>query len=395
MSKKQTEIQQTLPANLDLRPSKVPGFCQCPGFAVVADKPYRIIASDEDMKPATLGTALHAVFRDYITQNKATNAQNLAPYIEKYNVPYEGYMGLRRKAMVMEQNWGKHMAQFFNKPYREREVGYKIEGERVLKGTPDLFQLMGEYAMVLDLKTGEVDLDHMKQLETYALILFRLYENTGLQEVYCYQWNPVLESYNGVKFTAKQLEEFEKFLMSQATKITNKYPDVCLEYKIGVWCGYCENVEVCPAHRRAFMQVEQMVPKITVEQISTVRPIIKAMGKIIKMYEDTEKALLTKYGTINLGNGYMLAYNDRHDRGYDVPATIRILSKDFGVPTDVIAKHLSIKSSSIDAIAKEIAPQGGKGKKIKEVKEHLEKNDAVFEKITKVRTLRRISTQEE
>lgn len=372
--------------NIKFRPSKAPGFMQCASYCLEPERPYKLVESDKEMEFATLGTACHEVFSDLIVKKIKVTEENLMEIAEKYNVPYEGYMGLARKGFLMERKWIENLARFFTNPVSEEKISFPLPNGEVNEGTPDLYQLNGDYALLLDLKSGETDLDYTAQLMTYALILYRIHEATGLNTFYLYLWAPVIDSYFGIQVNGSDLEAFEK-------QIVEKWEKVGKEYKTGPWCSYCDTIEVCPQHRRAFLKMEDQVKEITVEQIAEARPIIKAMQKIVELYEKTEKALLEKYGTIDLGDGHELFYNTIMRDTLDVPKTIQVLSDDFNIPLNTIGPHLKLTKAAVNEIGGDAAPARQKTKFRKQIIETLKEKGAVTEAITKKRQVRRINKQ--
>jgi hypothetical protein len=371
---------------VNFRPSKAPGFMQCPGYCMEPERSYKLLDSDKSLEFATLGTACHDVFSSVIVKQIKVTNEILVPFCEKYNVPFEGFMGLARKAYLMEKKWNENLAQFFSDPVTERKLKAKLPNGYEYEGTPDIYQLNGDYALILDLKSGETDLDYKYQLMTYCLLLYRQNVTTGLNTFYCYIWSPVIDSYNGFKISEDDLLAFEKELCKQF-ELAGK------QYKSGPWCSFCDMIEVCPSHRRAFLQLESQVPQITVEQIATTRPIIKAMQKIIDLYDATEKALLEKYGKIPLGDGHELYQQTVLKDTLDAPKALQILMEDFSIPPEKIGPHMKLSKTAVTEVASENAPPRGKTKYTKLVIETLRDKGAITEVVTKKRQVRRINQE--
>lgn len=376
------------PYSPKFRPSKAPGFMQCPSYIMEYERPYQLLESDESMEFANLGIACHDLFAQLIVPGEKVTQENILPFCEKHNVEYEGFMGLARKAFLMEKKWQENLAKFFIGAQSEQFVSAQLSNGETVQGTPDLFKLHGEYALILDLKSGETDLDYTYQLMTYALILYKLHGAAGLETFYLYMWAPVIDSYIGIEITGADLEAFEVELIEQWQKVGK-------EFKPGPWCGYCDNLEVCPSHRNAFLQMEDQVSKITIDNIAQARPIIQAMKKIVEKYENTEKALLEKYPVIDLGDGHELYHQTIMKKSFSAPKVVETLSKDFGIGLDKIGPHLKITKKAIEEISGDNAPPRGKTKYRKEVIESLVANGAATETITKRRSVRRITKEVE
>lgn len=367
---------------INFRPSKAPGFMQCPGYCMEPERPYELIESDKSLEFATLGTACHDVFSTLIVKQKKISNDLLIPFCEKYNVPFDGFMGLARKAYLMEKKWNENLAQFFTNPITEKKIKGKLPNGVVYEGTPDLHQLNGDYALVLDLKSGETDLDYKFQLLTYCLLIYRENIATGLNTFYCYVWSPVIDSYVGFKVSEEELLSFEKELCKQFELVGKRY-------KSGPWCSYCDMLEICPQHRRAFLKLETQLPIITVEQIAATRPIIKSMEKLIELYDATEKALLEKYGSIDLGDGHELCYKTVMKDTLDAPKTLQVLMEKFSIPPEKIGPHMKLSKTAVNEVASENAPPRGKTKYTKLVIDTLRDSGAITEVITKKRQVRR------
>lgn len=363
--------------HVGFRPSKSPGVAQCASFMYL---PGGYDIQEEAGERADLGTALHELFYDRVFPGLDIDEFHMSHYAQKHQVDVDGHLGIKWRALKMQKYW-EELKEFYPNPSREQTLQIVLPNGYPLSGTPDMLQDNGDYACILDLKTGETDIGYKAQLMTYALMYKRMY---GTQEFYLTIFNPVKDYFQTWLVKAPELEEWEREIVRKM--------EVCgKEFRRGPLCRYCPNLTTCEAHRREIALYSPALTaefdKITPAQIQGMRPVIQAMEQVVKHYKETERALLEQHGAIDLGDGYELTLATRFKKDYDVVKCLPVL-EELGASLDQIYQSLHLTSESLENLCRMIAPPRGKGKMIQRAKARLKEAGAFTERAEKYSTLR-------
>lgn len=338
-------------AYLEFRPSMAPGFFQCPSYCYrVPGEPRQ--ASTPNVFSAT-GTALHRVFYEFIYPGIAMTEEKLKPIASELNVSMDGYYGIKWRAFQVLERWERLRA-YYTSPFREQLIKATLKNGLAVEGTPDMYQLCGEHALVFDLKTGEQDVDYFPQLQIYALILYLMYGHTGLREFYCTVYSPMLEKYETRVYSAAFLEDLHDQLVARMDKAGH-------EYALGVHCKYCKRLTRCPEALNAIDPLCEKMRMVEIKKsgtgeivpadIARMRPAVLVMEKVIERYKLIEKTLLDRFGVIDLGNGTELFYRVTPEAEFDPFKAYEVLRK-LGQQLEGILAAMKINKTAVVELAK-------------------------------------------
>lgn len=294
------------------------------------------------------GTALHAVFKDLIFPGKPFAEADLQPYCKKFDVTLQGYYGIAWRAFQIRDKWQTVAQWYQDNPRREKRISCTLKNGFVLEGTPDLFNVFATYAVVFDLKTGEAEVDYFPQVELYALILWKMFGATGLNQVHVALFSPMLEKYESRIFTAEYLAELEDLYIAAMEAAG-------IRYTPGPWCRWCKRLTSCPVNIRAIDPLCADIQSgrvITAADLAHMRPAIHVMEKIVESYKRVERALVDQQGTIELGNGYELYLKTWNKTVFKPKETLALLLGE-GIPMDKIVERIGFTKEDIKELARE------------------------------------------
>lgn len=336
--------------HIRLRPSLAPVVRQCPSAMYVDPKVPEIRTADGEVF-STTGTALHDVFKQLIYTGKPLTREALIPFAERHNVAMEGFFGIEWRAKQIAEKWEK-VSKWYQGAQLEERISCTLSNGYELAGTPDLFQVVGEYALVFDLKTGEKELDYTPQIELYALILWKRHQALGMKRVFGALFAPMLNKFTNQEITEQRLEHVEEFY-------TKAMAFAGITYVIGPMCQFCPRLLSCPAMVRS---VDPMVAdlregrELSALDIKQFRPAMRYLKQIVERYEEVERALVERMGTIDLGDGYELYLRtDMEDKIKPVDA-FRILTGElFKIPPEKVLEGMKISKTAVKEAARAIA----------------------------------------
>jgi len=332
--------------NIKLRPSLAPVAKQC-SSAMFQDPERPEIRTSALEVFSNSGTALHAVFKDIIYPGLALTDEALMPYLDKYNVTLQGYYGIGWRAKQIQEKWQK-VAHFYQGAQLEQTISCTLKNGYVLTGTPDLFAVNSEFGVIFDLKTGERDYDAFPQIEMYALILHKKYGAMGVKEYFGGLFYPMLEKYTNQKITVEYLDHLEDWWC-------NKMLFAGISYTTGPLCNVCPRLLSCQAMIRSVdpMAAELRLDReITPHDIKKFRPTIKMMEKMVENYKLVERALLDRFGVIDLGNGYELFLKEDFRDHLNTIESWRILTEEYQIPPVEILKGMKLSKEAVKESAR-------------------------------------------
>lgn len=335
--------------NIHLRPSLAPIAKICPS-AMYRDANKPEIRSASLQVYSASGTALHAVFKDLIYPGKALSDEALVPYTEKYNVTLQGYYGIGWRAKQIETKWQK-VSQYYQGAQLEQTISCTLKNGYVLTGTPDLFSVNSEFGMIFDLKTGETEYDAFPQIEMYALILHKKFGANGVKEYFGALFYPMLEKYTNRKITAQDLDELED-------DWCRRIDAAGISYTTGPQCAICPRILSCQAMVRT---VDPMCAELRLEReitpfdIQKFRPAIKLMEKYVENYKVLEKALLERFGVIDLGDGYELYFKEMFRDHLKTQEAWRILTEEYQIPAAKLLEGMKMSKECVKEAARVIS----------------------------------------
>lgn len=351
-------------SDIRLRPSMGPIAKNCPASMFMPRSVPQII--DPPNAAMATGTALHEIFKDLVYPGHEISNDGLEDYCLRHNVVMDGFYGIGWRARQMAEKWAK-VSQWYQDSELEVSLHVTLDNGFVLSGTPDLFKVYGDYAVVFDLKTGLSDMNYFPQVEIYAMMLWKMNAALGLKEVHVALFSPMLEKYESKRLSADYLAGVEREYIAAMEVAETRF---C----VGNHCRYCKRLTSCPAIRQ---QVEVILnefssgeKEIQPEDIARARPIVKAMGAMVAQYEATEKAIVERLKVVPIDGGYELALQKVEKKSYLPVPTYALLTKE-GVPADKVLEGMQITSESIDDLAGIVAPPRKKGATQKRIKEEL------------------------
>ncbi len=326
------------------------------------------------------GTALHAVFKDLIYPSIAFKEDDLKPYARKFEVTMQGYYGIAWRAFQIRDKWQK-VAAWYKDAIQEKTIRCVLKNGFVLEGTPDLFQVFGNYAVIFDLKTGEAEVDYFPQVELYALILWKLWGAMGLEKVHVALFAPMLEKYESRVYTAEDLAAIEDHYIDNMEAAG-------VRYMPGPWCRWCKRLTSCPVNIKAIDPLCEDLKggrELGPADLAHARPAIQVMERIVARYKEVERALVERLGIIDLGNGYELFIKTWQRAGFKSKETLAHLLAE-GIPMDAIVERLSFSKEDIKQLARESpklvlrTQKNGLGATQARILEELENAGAIEEK---------------
>lgn len=333
--------------DVSYRPSMAPIVEQCPSAMYGID----LSIKQEAGKPADIGNALHEVFSKRISLGIDPTADFLKEVAGSWGVEVGGYSGIGWRAAKIKLHWEKVAFYFTENAKRESHIAYTLPNGLVWQGTPDIYEVFPDYAVVLDLKTGMQELNHEAQLKDYAAIIAANW--SGIERVYAIVFNPMQDIYENWVFERDELGAWGKSLIK-------KIGQADIDYVKGTLCKYCPRWHSCPAIKRELnlLLTDETVLRegqsITTEMIAQWYPAIEVLKKVIEAYDTAKIALVKNFGTIDLGNGYEL-FVRRYTKD-DINGVVAFnFLKEQGIDVDKIVEFMKINKTSIRDIAKLIA----------------------------------------
>jgi len=380
-------------ANIYYRPHKAGLADQCPSSML--RNPNFIPKTVVGVR-ANLGTAAADLFGNVITKGLKLTDELIDDYANKHNVAVDGFEGLAWRAKRLDSKYQKMLEKgFLEQPVAEETFTSILANKYTYTYRPDLYEIHGSWAVIVELKMGEVDTGWDLQSRDYALAMIRSAMADGIKKFYCIVLAPIADYYSVKSYTIDELKDFEKKLIANMNKAGT-------DYVTGPLCQYCDNLLNCPQIKRSIDPISQSIMKvkpnnitITGEEIQQWRPVIKAMKKICKVYEDTEALLLDRMGTIPLGDGTELYYREQNKKEIDIQGAISVMCDDFGVKKEDFISRLSIGTGDIEALSASTAPPRKKAAQLKAVWEEMKEKDVMKLKLERVRAVRKITQQKE
>lgn len=336
--------------HIALRPSLAPVAKQCPS-AMYVDPAHPEIRTVEGMVFSATGTALHDVFKEIIYPGLPLTEAALLPFVERHQVVMEGYFGILWRAKRLEERW-KKVAQWYQGATLEQRISCTLSNGYELAGTPDLVQITDKgFGLVLDLKSGEKEMDYMAQVELYALIAWKRNQALGVNEFYGAIFAPMLDKYHNEKITAERLAWVEEFWV-KAMAFAG------VQYVMGPMCAVCPRLLTCPAMVKS---VDPMVAEvrsgreITALDIKAWRPTAKYLKTILERYEEVERALVEHMGTIDLGDGMELYLKTAMEDKLKPVETYHVLTGEFRIPPEKVLENMKVSKEGVKEAARAIA----------------------------------------
>jgi len=335
--------------HIALRPSLAPVVKQCPSAMYVDPNMPVMRTSTNDVFSKT-GTALHDVFKEVIYPGHAITVEALLPIAARYEVAMEGYFGIIWRAKKIAEKWSK-LAGFYQGATLERKLSATLSNGYVLEGTPDLFSVHGEFAVVNDLKTGEKEFDYFAQVELYALMIWKQNQALGLKKVYGALFHPMLDKFTNEEISEDRLRHVEDYY-------TKMMLFAGMNYVTGPACAICPRLLTCPAIKKS---VDPMITdmrsgrEVTALDIKAWRPMVKYLEKCVENYKVIEHALLERMGSIDLGDGYELYLKTDFQEKLKPLEAFHVLTGDFKIPPEKVIEQMKISKAAVDEAARAIA----------------------------------------
>jgi len=301
---------------------------------------------------SALGTAIHKVFELYTSLGITPTVEQVQEVAHSHNVPMKGYYGLAWRVNLVAEKW-KGVAQYFTDPQREVELSAVASNGYPITGHPDLLQVWNGYAVIADLKSGEVEgIDHFAQGMWYAWLVWKTYQ---VEKVFVIIFAPMLDVWETRQYTMEQLIELE-----------NQFEEWCMQAGHiysgpNAMCRFCPNATDCPAISRAvdplvteFSQIQARGRELTPDDVRQMRPMMKQFAKWAEQFHEAEKILVERFGPIDLGDGTQIQFVNDTRTEFKPVETVDILEAE-GIPRETTIAEMKISKDSIKALARVIA----------------------------------------
>ena len=368
---------------MQIRCSALPRIMACPASA----QPPKI-KIDGDSEPARMGTAVHEVLAQVVTEGLDA-VPNLNHVEEKYGIA-------DRDELRMLCWFGLTQWQRIRGEVRILAVEEAMESEEfsgvTITGTPDVVCAEGDTLVAIDWKSEWIERNHKHQLMGYLHMAAQCYPTyTNFKRITVWLRSSDIHT---VPVSEKALDEWAAALVErvQHTDTYDPSPDACI---------FCPLAHECAARRvmirasmddmRALVDAGGEPP----EQLAQVYPVKKMVGAILDQYDVMLKTVLAD-GPLPIGDGrgISLQYAPRDHLFLDriaKPLMKAWSCKDMAELIELLGDdNIKVSKKTIEQVAGDAAFKNEKGKAKKEIVENLRHAGAIV-----VRTHQRLTIKKE
>lgn len=375
------------------RPHKAGVAHQCPSSLL---KPEEFSIRQVAGVRADLGSAAHDVFENLISQNKDVTDDAVIEYSAKHNVDAEGFNGLGWRIFKLQKQYRKLLEKgFLENPISEERWEVQFPNGYGFSCIPDLYEIHSEWAVIVELKMGEVDTGWNMQARDYGVAMMRKFAHHGIKKVYCIVFAPVADYYDVKSYTAEELSVIENEICEHIDQAGQKY-------LVGEHCPYCDVLLNCPAIKRKIDPISQNIidikrkgVMITGAEVEKWRPVVKSMERICSAYKEAELVLLQSLGSIRINKDSELYLADQYKKKLNVGKAIGIACDTFKVKKADFVSRLSMSNKDVEQLVGDVAPDGKKMAYKREFWEQVEEQDAVEKVLQPTRRIRKIQNKKE
>ncbi len=371
------------------RASSMPLAFACPGSQYGEDE----IKIDTANPAADLGLATHAVLRDLVASGSDQLPEDLTEYADRFDLPDTDelrmlvFFGLRALGEIRAGIKGEILVEV-------ELASESLDPPAILTGHLDAYAPGNEIAILLDYKSGRLDLNHYHQFASYAWLAWN---DGNADKIVVYAILLRDQTYRKYTFTPAKMaawwQEFQERIVRWDGKFT-----------VGGHCRFCPRQAACPA-RTAMVRstVTELLdlanpavdPAVTTreEYAATRKELawrnldlfrrVKVIESAVEQFKDWLKADISLNGPMTVGD-VTLQLDQRERQTIDAEKAWPILTA--RLTDDDLAPAVTIsKGKLLDTIAS-YAQRGQKGKARQEIMELLRAAEAITTKTYDVLT---------
>jgi hypothetical protein len=352
---------------LQLRCSQLPLAFKCPGSV---DRDAQALRVDQISDPAELGTAVHAVLAQVITDNM-DGLPNLSVTAGYYGIDDADelvmlcWFGLKA--------WKELGPKYFIQPQTEAELEYTDEEQIELTGHLDVYAPSGTACGILDWKSGRLDINAYHQMAAYAFLASK---DCAAEEFTAAVVMLREQSYRTYRWTHAQLDDWYAKLISEVVNWDGTY-------HVGEHCRYCGHSLTCEARRA---MVRSTVAELEVAtaggaptelgpQLVSLYRRAKVVRGMLEAFDAHIRAQVSAHGPLDTGDGAKLCLVESFADEIQALQAWHIINRELAAEELAPAIKVS-KTRLLDAIGAK-NPRGMKGKAQKALMEELEAAGAV------------------
>ena len=366
---------------MQIRCSALPRIMACPASA----QPPKI-KIDGDSEPARMGTAVHEVLAQVVTEGLDA-VPNLEPTIKKYRVDRDE---LRMLAWFGLNTWQSIRAETRVVAVEEHLESEEFSGLTVT-GSPDVICAHEDTIVVVDFKSGWIERNYEDQLMGYLFLAAQHYPSyTGYKRICVWLRTSEVDTVN---VAPQELDDWAERLAErvQQTETYDPSPPAC---------EFCPRAHECTARR---VMIEAAMKDMCAlvdgggqrpETLAEVYPFKKLIDGVLKMYDGMLKTVL-KEGPLPVGDGRMISLEDVQRDYLYLDRIAKPLMVEFGCKDlpDLIETlgpdAVTVPKKTIQDIAGMAAFKGEKGQAKKEIIENLRHADAIVTRTSPRLTLKK------
>ena len=323
------------------------------------------------------GTAVHAALA--VAVERGVDAVELDRYVKEYDLDADEMAGLFFSGVKC---WGE-LKDLFGKVSTELRLTAGTDtqegNEGMLVGHIDVAHSSPKKSLILDWKTGRLDINYYHQLAAYAYLMMT---DTQCQEVQAYIVWVRDGTYESFSFDRKTLEAWVQRFMDEVIYAPAG------QYKVGAHCRFCPRFYNCPGRTGILKATARDLLEKPIVEGDLDYPFAELYGRVkmlqgaINQFDVCLRSHVTLNGPIDLGEGRQLQIIEQDRESLDTRKSWGVLSRQ--LDEEELAAACKIGKGKILQAIRDKAARGQKGKAVEKLMTELRAIGAVETRTTQM-----------